>query len=85
MLRFTEFVIETSPAALHEVTLKSLTTVGAATYLIGQSAVVKQNLSAAKQQRHIEDRLDRLGDAIQALSNKVTATAAISWGVAKKL
>lgn len=50
-----------------------------------ESAVVKQSLSAAKQQRHIEDRLDRLGNAIQVLSNKVTATAAISWGVAKKL
>ena len=59
MLRFTEFVIETSPTALHEVTLKSLTTVGAATYLIGQSAVVKQNLSAAKQQRHLEDQIGR--------------------------
>jgi len=88
MRSFCEFVIvdcSEMGLTLNEATLQSLTLAGAAAYLLRQSSVVKQRIQQAKNARFIEDKLDNLGDAIEALSSKMTAGSAISWAVAKRL
>ena len=85
MRSFSEHIIVTSPLILDEASIKTLTLAGAAAYLLSRSALVKQNLASAKTQKHLEDRLDKMGDAMQAVSDKLTATAAISWSVSKRL
>jgi hypothetical protein len=85
MLCFSEHVIHhSSPSMLNEVSLKTLTSAGAAAYLIRQSALVKQQLQRARTNNHIEDKLDALTRALEGLSSKQTALGALVWGVAKK-
>ena len=85
MLRFSEHVIyQNSSISLSEQTVKTLTLAGAAALLMRHSALSKQATSYVKNRKYIEDKLDRIADALAALNTKITALGALSWAVANK-
>ena len=85
MLRFSEYVIyQNSLISLSEQTVKTLTLGGAAAVLLRYSALAKQATSDVKNRKYIEDKLDRIADALAALNTKTTALGALSWAVANK-
>ena len=86
MLRFSEHVIyHNSLISLSEQTVKTLTLGGAAAILLRHSALSKQATDDLKNRKYIEDKLDRIADALAALNTKTTALGALSWAVANKL
>ena len=52
--------------------------------LLRHSALSKQATNDVKNRKYIEDKLDRIADALAALNTKTTALGALSWAVAKK-
>ena len=85
MLSFSEYVIyQNSSISLSESTIRTLTLAGAAALLLRHSALAKQATSDVKNRKYIEDKLDRIADALAAINIKTTALGALSWAVAKK-
>ena len=84
MLSFSEHVIYHSSISLSEQTIRTLTLGGAAALLLRHSALSKQATNDVKNRKYIEDKLDRISDALAALNTKTTALGALSWAVAKK-
>ena len=85
MLSFSEYVIyQNSSISLSESTIRTLTLAGAAALLLRHSALAKQATSDVKNRPFIEDKLNRIADALAALNTKTTALGALSWAVAKK-
>ena len=84
MITFSEHVVADSGVVLNEVTLRTLGTIGAAAYILSQSAKVTQGITRLKQAQDIEAKLNALGDSINGLNSKLTGVAALSWVVAQQ-
>jgi hypothetical protein len=82
-LIFSEFVVQSNPQSLSEVSLKSLSTAAAAAVIISQASKIKSHISKAKMADHIELKLDALADAISALNTKSTGIGALTYIVSK--
>lgn len=79
MMRFNDFIIVTSDTELvSEGFLNFATKAAVATYILRQGAIVKQKVAQVHQNIYIERKIDSLADALQAVSSKITATAAVA-------
>ena len=52
--------------------------------MLRHSALSKQATSDVRNRKYIEDKLDRIADALAALYTKTTALGALSWALANK-
>ena len=69
---------------LDEISLRGATAAASFATILGQSQKLKMTIQKAKRSQHQEDKIDALADALDLLSTKLTAVAALTYALSRK-
>jgi hypothetical protein len=69
---------------LDEISLRGATAAASFATILGQSQKLKTTIQKAKRSQHQEDKIDALADALDLLSTKLTAVAALTFALSRK-
>jgi hypothetical protein len=69
---------------LDEISLRGATAAASFATILGQSQKLKMTIQKAKRSQHQEEKIDALADAMDLLSTKLTAVAALTYALSRK-
>jgi hypothetical protein len=69
---------------LDEISLRGATAAASFATILGQSQKIKMTIQKAKRSQHQEEKIDALADALDLLSTKLTAVAALTYALSRK-